>query len=84
MDALGAALAEHLAVAAQHHLGVEAASACHQVRMGEHRPAEPLQVGLLGGPQVGKQQGHLGQLQLQGRRAAVIAGRHQFGAWHAE
>ena len=84
LDPFGATLTEHLAMAAQHHLGVEAAGARHQLRMGQHRPAEPFQVGLLGGPQVGKQQGHLGQLQLQGRRAAVIAGRHQFGAGHAE
>ena len=84
LDALGAALAEHLAMAAPHHLGVEAAFAGHQLRVGQHRPAQPLQVGLLGGAQVGKQQGHLGQLQLQGRGAAVIAGRDQFGAGHAQ
>ena len=51
----------------------------HQLRMAQHRPAELLEIGLGAGAEMGEQQGHLGQLQLQGGRSAVVASRHQLG-----
>jgi hypothetical protein len=79
LNPFGTALAEHLAVPLAHQLGVKAPLAGHQLGVGQHRPQQPLEIGLLAAPQMGIEQGHLGQLQLQGGGTAVIAGHHQFG-----
>ena len=84
LDAFSAALAQHLAVATAHHHGVEAAFAGHEIGVGEHRPAEALQLRLLAGAKVGKQQRHLRELQLQGGGAAVVAGGQELSGGHAQ
>ena len=55
-----------------HQLGVELPFAGNQFGVGEHGPAQPFQVGLPTAAEMGIQQGHLGQLELQRGGAAVI------------